>query len=84
MQRCVKFSWKLKGKKVSNMPKRKVDKQRALGGIHPKDVTIVTVRLGAEEGEKVREAAKNTGRSVAGFVRFAALQLVNEVTSQSV
>ena len=66
------------------MPNHQAHKKHVVGGIHPKKFSAVTLRLGEEESEKVREAAKNTGRSVAGFVRFAALQMVNEVSKECV
>lgn len=58
----------------------KSDKEKVVLGVsHPDDKVAVTLRLNAEEGDRLREAAKSTGRSVAGFVRFAAMQLVNDL-----
>lgn len=57
-------------------------KKAVLGVSHPEDKVAVTLRLNAEDGERLREAAHSTGRSVAGFVRFAALQLANEVLAE--
>ena len=60
------------------------DTKKAVPGVsHPEDKVAVTLRLNAEDGERLREAAHSTGRSVAGFVRFAALQLANEVLAEA-
>lgn len=60
------------------------DTKKAVPGVsHPEDKVAVSLRLNAEDGERLREAAYSTGRSVAGFVRFAALQLANVVLAEA-
>lgn len=56
---------------MANNPKH--DKV-APGVSHPKEKTwsMVSLRLEQDDAEKVQQAAKDTGRSVSGFVRFAA------------
>lgn len=80
---CVRFSWNL----ISLLKNKMMDMQdtkKAVPGVsHPEDKVAVTLRLNAEDGERLREAAHSTGRSVAGFVRFAALQLANEVLAEA-
>ena len=54
------------------------------GVSHPKEKAwnMVSLRLEKNEAEKLQQAAKDTGRSVSGFVRFAALKYVEELSSQ--
>lgn len=42
----------------------------------------VTFKMEQEDGDKVLQAAKDTGRSVAGFVRFAALRYAEELAGK--
>lgn len=59
--------------------KTKVKKQ-ASGVSHPKEKKMgVNLRFSAAEGEMVQQAARESGRSVAGFVRYAALRYLEEL-----
>jgi len=56
------------------------EKMKVLGVSHPKEKKLgVNLRFSAEEGELVQRAARESGRSVAGFVRFAALRYLDEL-----
>lgn len=58
-----------------------LSKQRALGVSHLKRSSKMSVSLqfDEKEGEQVVQAAKESGRSVAGFVRYAALRFVESL-----
>lgn len=52
-----------------------------LGVSHPRKVVkrSVNLRFDSVEVEQIEKAARESGRSVAGFVRYAALQMLGEV-----
>ena len=55
--------------------------KRVMGVSHLKKAKrSVNLRFDAEEVEKIEKAARESGRSVAGFVRYAALQMLGEVS----
>jgi uncharacterized protein (DUF1778 family) len=60
-------------------------KEKVVSGVShlkEKSSSMVSLRLNQNEADKVQQAAKDTGRSVAGFVRFAALKYVEELAGQ--
>lgn len=61
------------------MPKVQSQK-RVMGVSHLKKAKrSVNLRFDAEEVEQIEKAARESGRSIAGFVRYAALQMLGEV-----
>lgn len=44
----------------------------------------VNIRFNADEVEKIERAAHESGRSIAGFVRYAALQMLSEMNKEDV
>lgn len=58
------------------------EKKSGSGVSHPKMSAkrSVNLRFDAEEVEQIEQAARETGRTVAGFVRYAALQMLGELS----
>lgn len=85
MRLCVRLSWRKTRRTLIDMVKVEADNKPVSGGIHPKGKSwrSVTLKFAREDGDKLLQAAKDTGRSVAGFVRFAALKYVEEVENQN-
>lgn len=86
MRLCVRLSWRVKRIKIlSNMFKVKSGEKVVSGVSHlekGKSLRSVTFKMEREDGDKVLQAAKETGRSVAGFVRFAALRYAEELAGK--
>ena len=87
MRLCVRLSWRVKRNLfLSDMIKGKSDDKVVLGVSHPhkgKSWRSVTFKMEQEDGDKVLQAAKETGRSVAGFVRYAALRYAEELAGKN-
>ena len=63
-----------------NAMKKTTQENRISGVSHPKrDRAYVSVGFQKDEALDVKDAAKESGRSVSGFLRYAALRLVSEM-----
>lgn len=58
------------------MSKTTKDKARVSGVSHP-----VSVLFSKEEAEQVKCAARETGRSVSGLIRFAAMEYLKKINN---
>ena len=65
------------------MPKSQ-KKKFGLGVSHPKKEVkrSVSLRFDHDEVAQIEKAARDTGRSVAGFVRYAALQMLSDINKE--
>ena len=58
------------------MSKATKEKSRAKGVSHP-----VSVTFSKKEAEQVKWAARETGRSVSGLIRFAAMEYLKKINN---
>lgn len=82
MRLCVRYSSRTRRKKKkTNYHAPREKRELCFGVSHPRKVVkrSVNLRFDSVEVEQIEKAARESGRSVAGFVRYAALQMLGEI-----